>query len=152
MCIRDRYWDVPNFTLDHKVSGSSRTEDLVTEIDKQDPNGDDEDEETSLFSAAYENVTFSDSADDGNEGEIFDTRGSSDEALEAEADRVMDRLEFLGTVASYWRIAATIPLPVDRENGPPDLSPAVKEHLENCLLYTSPSPRDRTRSRMPSSA
>ena len=28
-----------------------------------------------------------------------------------------------------------------------------KEHqLEVCLLYTSPSPRDRTRSRMPSSA
>ena len=26
------------------------------------------------------------------------------------------------------------------------------EQLENCLLYTSPSPRDRTRSRMPSSA
>ena len=33
--------------------------------------------------------------------------------------------------------------------------PTVFEHLtvfENCLLYTSPSPRDRTRSRMPSSA
>ena len=26
------------------------------------------------------------------------------------------------------------------------------KQLENCLLYTSPSPRDRTRSRMPSSA
>ena len=26
------------------------------------------------------------------------------------------------------------------------------EILKNCLLYTSPSPRDRTRSRMPSSA
>ena len=25
-------------------------------------------------------------------------------------------------------------------------------HIEVCLLYTSPSPRDRTRSRMPSSA
>ena len=25
-------------------------------------------------------------------------------------------------------------------------------HAKNCLLYTSPSPRDRTRSRMPSSA
>ena len=25
-------------------------------------------------------------------------------------------------------------------------------HYESCLLYTSPSPRDRTRSRMPSSA
>ena len=29
---------------------------------------------------------------------------------------------------------------------------AVIESLECCLLYTSPSPRDRTRSRMPSSA
>ena len=26
------------------------------------------------------------------------------------------------------------------------------ENINNCLLYTSPSPRDRTRSRMPSSA
>ena len=26
------------------------------------------------------------------------------------------------------------------------------EHYKRCLLYTSPSPRDRTRSRMPSSA
>jgi len=26
------------------------------------------------------------------------------------------------------------------------------DRLTNCLLYTSPSPRDRTRSRMPSSA
>ena len=29
---------------------------------------------------------------------------------------------------------------------------AVSAPLEPCLLYTSPSPRDRTRSRMPSSA
>ena len=37
------------------------------------------------------------------------------------------------------------------------LSPVYKSHelrylKNNCLLYTSPSPRDRTRSRMPSSA
>ena len=29
---------------------------------------------------------------------------------------------------------------------------AMSEHIMDCLLYTSPSPRDRTRSRMPSSA
>ena len=29
---------------------------------------------------------------------------------------------------------------------------AVAIIIESCLLYTSPSPRDRTRSRMPSSA
>ena len=28
----------------------------------------------------------------------------------------------------------------------------IKKRLNGCLLYTSPSPRDRTRSRMPSSA
>ena len=28
----------------------------------------------------------------------------------------------------------------------------VYDHIHTCLLYTSPSPRDRTRSRMPSSA
>ena len=28
----------------------------------------------------------------------------------------------------------------------------IKQALKACLLYTSPSPRDRTRSRMPSSA
>ena len=32
-----------------------------------------------------------------------------------------------------------------------DRSPLIKDFLP-CLLYTSPSPRDRTRSRMPSSA
>ena len=32
------------------------------------------------------------------------------------------------------------------------LSVAVYNHYKRCLLYTSPSPRDRTRSRMPSSA
>ena len=37
------------------------------------------------------------------------------------------------------------------------LTPAVMKQVEHrrakdCLLYTSPSPRDRTRSRMPSSA
>ena len=30
--------------------------------------------------------------------------------------------------------------------------PDVENEYNNCLLYTSPSPRDRTRSRMPSSA
>ena len=33
-----------------------------------------------------------------------------------------------------------------------DLDLGHYERFTNCLLYTSPSPRDRTRSRMPSSA
>ena len=37
-------------------------------------------------------------------------------------------------------------------NGPKTLNGFVLEHLETCLLYTSPSPRDVEESRMPSSA
>ena len=33
-----------------------------------------------------------------------------------------------------------------------DIVELISAMEENCLLYTSPSPRDRTRSRMPSSA
>ena len=33
-----------------------------------------------------------------------------------------------------------------------ELKKFEQENLNSCLLYTSPSPRDRTRSRMPSSA
>ena len=35
---------------------------------------------------------------------------------------------------------------------PGPLEPSITEEEVACLLYTSPSPRDRTRSRMPSSA
>ena len=43
---------------------------------------------------------------------------------------------------------------VEEKNLPPDLevSAYTIERDGSCLLYTSPSPRDRTRSRMPSSA
>ena len=36
--------------------------------------------------------------------------------------------------------------------GNPDLEPVVRKTISDCLLYTSPSPRDTDLSRMPSSA
>ena len=38
------------------------------------------------------------------------------------------------------------------QSGPAGAERAIGVELHRCLLYTSPSPRDRTRSRMPSSA
>ena len=58
--------------------------------------------------------------------------------IAAEAEEV----EFYGKRASEEWLDALAPLGTD----------ASKPFLETCLLYTSPSPRDRTRSRMPSSA
>ena len=43
------------------------------------------------------------------------------------------------------------PFPYEGEEDP-DLINAGKQTVSDCLLYTSPSPRDRQKSRMPSSA
>ena len=48
-------------------------------------------------------------------------------------------------LALYWDIGRLI-LRAQESSG------YGKKVVERCLLYTSPSPRDRTRSRMPSSA
>ena len=39
-----------------------------------------------------------------------------------------------------------------KDNGVKTIAVCTGKYTRNCLLYTSPSPRDRTRSRMPSSA
>ena len=54
----------------------------------------------------------------------------------------------LGEGIAGWVAKTGQPLVV---NGPDDLPEFLRQSML-CLLYTSPSPRDRTRSRMPSSA
>ncbi len=66
------------------------------------------------FGAAYEDVTYRDSTDDGIEGEMFDTGQSpTDFELVGEAERIVNRLGFLSTVAQLWKLCATASLPVD---------------------------------------
>ena len=43
-------------------------------------------------------------------------------------------------------------LSLEHQGGSVDLVDNLDRYIRVCLLYTSPSPRDRTRSRMPSSA
>lgn len=128
----ESYWEVPDFDINRSVSTGHTAEAFMQEVDQFD-SPDDDDEDQSLFSAAYDNMVFSDSANDGNEGEVFEGGFQSDEALEAEVERILNRLEFLGTIASYWRIAATIPLPLDRQNGVPKPSADQRTRLQQRL-------------------
>jgi len=69
----------------------------------------DVDEEDDLFGAAYEGVTYQDTTDD-REGEVSDGGAERDEFdLEAEGERLTQRLHFLTTVARLWHIAARRP-------------------------------------------
>ena len=62
-----------------------------------------------------------------------------------------DAISFDEVLAKSLAVADAAAFSICRENNLPIVVFDLKNH-GNCLLYTSPSPRDRTRSRMPSSA
>ena len=95
----EHFWQVPALEI-----GAARgpTADPVDPFEESD----DSEEEGELFRAAYEDVVFRDSADDGVEGEVFDTAHSSEDELLHESERLSQRLAFLVTLARLWRIVA----------------------------------------------
>ena len=109
------YWAVPQ--LDLSPGGESST-DLQSESaagmgpgeaeDWLDQFDDDEDDGDSLFSAAYEDVTYRDSTDDGNFGDTLDDGGPGgpDGEFEVVSRRLEPRLKFLHTVGQLWQNAA----------------------------------------------
>lgn len=126
----EHYWEVPDFEADNRSSNSSTPPPLFDDDDDDDgvPFGDEEsDGDNELYRAAYDEVIYTDTTDDGFDGEVFDGNFDTDESLEAEADRVLDRLEFLSAIAVYWSVAATIPLPITRRA---DLTDSIKSRLE----------------------
>src|SRR5262249_28505352 len=58
-----------------------------------------------LYSAAYEGVTFRDSADDNEEGSVAEGGPQEEFDLDAEGGRLGQRLRFLSTVARLWTLA-----------------------------------------------
>ena len=74
---------------------------------------------------------------------------------ENELKKIMDELEFLNSIERYKGAEEPGGPGTAYEDGVA-LKVGKGLHLnavyDDCLLYTSPSPRDRTRSRMPSSA
>ena len=79
----------------------------------------------------------------------------------AEGHRLFDTGDFTVALAHYEECRACGEAIADEEQRKHVLGPAIGMlgaaylslgRYDDCLLYTSPSPRDRTRSRMPSSA
>jgi hypothetical protein len=69
--------------------------------------GEDREDADELYEAAYEGVTFRDSANDDQEGEVLGGDEPRDTfELESEGEHLVKRLRFLSTVARLWQIAA----------------------------------------------
>ncbi len=91
------------------------------------PRQDDEaDDDEGLYGAAYENVTYRDSTDDGVEGEVLDFMPQKGFNLEHEAERLLPRLRWLAALARCWMLAAPLlrpPLAPPSQGGEQQRSP-----------------------------
>jgi len=94
----DDYWQVP--FLDVLGTGSAQAPELAGGGEGED------DDEDSIYGAAYEEMVYKDSTDDDVEGEVLDSAPSKDFDLMHEADRLEKRLQFLSTLARLWNIAS----------------------------------------------
>ena len=118
----ESFWSAPTFLLG---STKRKPRNWDAELDRESTEGrgkiessgglDDGDEELDpgqLFDAAYEDVTYRDTTDDGNEGAVFGGQASRAEEdqddLEAESKRLVEHLVFLESLAKMWAIAADI--------------------------------------------
>jgi hypothetical protein len=105
----EAYWHVPVFELSSElVAADSTGDDDAEEVEAEEEEQPWDDEEPDeRFSAAYEEMIYRDSTDDGYEGEIIDEYSDGTEyELEEEAQRLGQHLEFLTTIARMWRHVA----------------------------------------------
>jgi hypothetical protein len=86
------YWQVPSLSLERRPA---------------DADEEDEPDDKGIYSAAYDDVTYHDSADDRNEGSVVDDgQREAHFDLESQEEPISRRLAFLSTVAQLWQIAA----------------------------------------------
>ena len=95
----EEYWQVPRLEL---LDESAQSE-------PDDADAAEEDESHGLFGAAYEDVVYRDTTDDGFEGETFEGGAPPTEfELALEAERISHHLAFLTTVARLWKLSAGV--------------------------------------------
>lgn len=134
----EAYWQVPQLELVRQSSPGAGAAAETAEEDEDD-----------LFGAAYENVTYRDTTDDGFEGEMLEW-GEQPTGFEltAEAERIGDRLGFLRTVARLWKWVATAVTADHREpmNGWLEQATRNRAQLLELLgaVYRYPIPRPRS--------
>ena len=124
----DEYWQVPVLELDGRSTAADTNPagTVEEEATHQSPSDDEDD----LFSAAYENVTYRDTTDDGFESELLEGGApATDFELAREGERIGDRLAFLGTLARLWKqtALASSSLGSSPPNAPRPASPGRRE-------------------------
>ncbi|TWU04973.1 hypothetical protein [Stieleria varia] len=102
----EEFWSAPSFLLGEN---RGKVRDWDRELELADRDDGDHGDDADLFQAAYENMTYRDTTNDGNEGAVFETGDNvSNDELESESRRLIDRLSFLQSLCRMWSVAADI--------------------------------------------
>ncbi len=107
----NHYWNPPEFGLAKPQSRKRKPRDLAGEsegdADSMELSGGDDESAGDVFGAAYEDVVYQDSTDDGIESEVSE-EGSSETTSELieESNRLNQHLTFLTALAQMWKGAA----------------------------------------------
>ena len=110
----ESFWSAPEFEVgDDAIAARSSDQweqELASATDDLLAPEDEDDEDAGLYDAAYEDVIYRDTTDDGNDGAIFDTSGESEsvDELETEVKRLGSRLDFLQALARMWAVGADV--------------------------------------------
>lgn len=97
------YWQAPLFQLLEGKRNRTKNDSESCELDgmlDEDQSGDEP------FDAAYEDVSYRDTTDDGVEGPVYETDSGSDEEFIAESKRIGEHLLFLSGLAHMWKQVA----------------------------------------------
>ncbi len=102
------FWQVPSlneFVDRHRRSAAESPDDEA--VDLENLFQDDDEDDGGLFEAAYDDVVFRDSADDGNQGDTIDEGyGPGTTEFEQIYRQLEPRLKFLHTLGSLWSTTA----------------------------------------------
>jgi hypothetical protein len=100
----------PVFRLGQAKNGKDNSGEMqATGLDWDEDAADDAGDDASPFSAAYEDVVYEDSTDDGVDGSIFEEESDSQDELLAEGRRLSEHLNFQSAMAVMWKQVALAP-------------------------------------------
>lgn len=120
----EEYWSVPRMERAVQRAQDKNRPPNKPQAETPAPQEDDDDDDN-VFGAAYDDVTFRDSADDGNWGDTlendFGFRNTEFELINREME---PRLKFLNAVAQLWQMAA-VSLVADAHQGGGDSNDLV---------------------------
>lgn len=151
----EEYWSAPGFQLGDSKKDTRSNRDWEAELTAADDelaagDGDDhgvgeDNEDDDLFAAAYDDVVYEDTTDDGMEGAVFEyggDEGSRDE-LQAESKRLVEHLGFLQTLARMWALAADMTVVMYRDHPGESDEASTKERLDYLNAWADRASQNR---------